>query len=342
MLLDVGRLRQYAAEGLTRIAIAEKMGMSYSRTTTALRENGISVKRKKHDVPKRGPKEQTKKILELRRQGLTHKQIADALGCCEDTAKVACVKYGMKTQGPPLTEEQAAEVISQAGYDYMSGFVNSHSTVSVRCRKCGGIFERTYKNMREEAAGAYKYKAQCPYCWKKEVEAYRKEKRAPKEHEAHERAQRKAERDSRKTSDDLARRLATRVCKNCGKEYCIACSGYNSEQYCSEKCQKRYVNREKNDKRKDKLKSRKHDTDITLEKLFKRDGGVCYICGCACDWSDITEGEGTMIAGNMYPSIDHVKPVAKGGTHTWDNIRLACRACNIKKRDGTRPLVKKI
>lgn len=30
-------------------------------------------------------------------------------------------------------------------------------------------------------------------------------------------------------------------------------------------------------------------------------------------------------------SIDHIRPLSKGGTHTWDNVQLAHLKCNIKK-----------
>jgi 5-methylcytosine-specific restriction endonuclease McrA len=33
--------------------------------------------------------------------------------------------------------------------------------------------------------------------------------------------------------------------------------------------------------------------------------------------------------------IDHVIPLAKKGTHTWDNIVLACKSCNLSKLDRT-------
>ena len=86
---------------------------------------------------------------------------------------------------------------------------------------------------------------------------------------------------------------------------------------------------------------RKHDNDISLEKLFKRDHGTCYLCGMVCDWLDGEDRNGMFVAGVHYPSIDHVVPVAKGGTHTWDNVKLACRGCNTKKRDSQpAPLVK--
>lgn len=76
------------------------------------------------------------------------------------------------------------------------------------------------------------------------------------------------------------------------------------------------------------------DKDISLVRLYKRDGGVCYICGEHCNWSDkeVTE-EGYTIVGDKYPTIEHVIPLSKGGKHSWDNVKLSCMRCNVLKRD---------
>ena len=42
----------------------------------------------------------------------------------------------------------------------------------------------------------------------------------------------------------------------------------------------------------------------------------------------------TFIADNMYPSIDHVKLLARGGLHEWSNVKLAHRICNSIKKDN--------
>ena len=39
------------------------------------------------------------------------------------------------------------------------------------------------------------------------------------------------------------------------------------------------------------------------------------------------------VVGAMYPSIDHVKPISKGGLHEWGNVQLAHFSCNSKKGD---------
>ena len=93
-------------------------------------------------------------------------------------------------------------------------------------------------------------------------------------------------------------------------------------------------------KRENRIKNNgRIDKDITLEKLYIRDNGICYLCNNKCNYDDykLTK-EGYFIAGLSYPSIDHIKPLNKGGTHTWDNIKLACFSCNSRKSDKyTRP-----
>jgi hypothetical protein len=65
---------------------------------------------------------------------------------------------------------------------------------------------------------------------------------------------------------------------------------------------------------------------IPLGRLIRRDKGICHICGEAVR-RDVD------VQHDMAPSRDHVLPLAKGGTHTWGNVRLAHRICNSLKRD---------
>lgn len=71
------------------------------------------------------------------------------------------------------------------------------------------------------------------------------------------------------------------------------------------------------------------DDAITLKALVKRDNGICKICGKPTNESDITNGH----IGRLYPTLDHIIPLSKGGTHTWDNVQLAHMSCNAGKRD---------
>ena len=82
-----------------------------------------------------------------------------------------------------------------------------------------------------------------------------------------------------------------------------------------------------------KLSIAKVDNDITVEGLYRRDNGTWYLCGGRCNYEDYTVIDGTFIAGDWYPSIDHVIPLAKGGEHSWNNVMLAHRLCNSRKSD---------
>lgn len=65
------------------------------------------------------------------------------------------------------------------------------------------------------------------------------------------------------------------------------------------------------------------------EYLVLRDGEDCWICGRRLDF-DADPND------NMYPSIDHVKARCRGGSDSYDNLRLAHRICNSTK-DGHVP-----
>jgi CRISPR/Cas system Type II protein with McrA/HNH and RuvC-like nuclease domain len=109
-----------------------------------------------------------------------------------------------------------------------------------------------------------------------------------------------------------------KICEECGSVF-IAKS--TSVKCCSDKCQRKKHNRSK-DKR--LSKNGEPDKSITLTKLYMRDLGVCQICGKVIDFDVDTNDD-------SYPSIDHIKPISKGGLHEWDNVQLACRKCNTAK-----------
>ena len=72
--------------------------------------------------------------------------------------------------------------------------------------------------------------------------------------------------------------------------------------------------------------------EIDIASLYERDKGICHICGKTTDWSDCRYTDsGRFVCCYSYPTIDHVKPLALGGTHTWDNVKLACFICNCSK-----------
>ena len=66
--------------------------------------------------------------------------------------------------------------------------------------------------------------------------------------------------------------------------------------------------------------------DISHEFVYERDGWVCGICNEPVDkklvWPDPRS-----------KSLDHVKPLSKGGHHVLSNVQLAHLECNVRKGD---------
>ena len=336
--MDVALLRSYAEQGMTRKEMASVLGLPLSTVSNNCTKHGIKTRRPNTNSL-RPLCDNTKKILEYRRQGLGYRTIAKKVGISRDAVLSCCHRYGLGGQiaeAPNKEEAAVAEYVNRSGFDYVGGYTMAKKPIAVRCRECGRIFERQAHVFRDVANGTWLCGNECPLCRNDRQEQRKQEqeeRRLEAQYEARIKAeQREAEKEKAKAeliSRQMEERLAIHICKNCGVEYSIGATGYNSDKYCSEKCMKRYAMRIKNDRRLRRLKMRKQDPDITLEKLFRRDHGICYLCGEKCDWNDI-DG---VIAGLNYPSIDHVVPVAKGGTHTWDNIKLAHRSCNTAKRD---------
>lgn len=78
-------------------------------------------------------------------------------------------------------------------------------------------------------------------------------------------------------------------------------------------------------------KIRAGDKGINWQALWLRDGGICHLCRKKVKY----------IPGNavnaMGGTVDHLIPLTPDGTHTWDNVALAHRLCNISR--GNRDVV---
>ena len=61
---------------------------------------------------------------------------------------------------------------------------------------------------------------------------------------------------------------------------------------------------------------------LNNQTLFRRDADMCLYCGVRFSHTDL--------------SRDHVTPLSRGGTDTWNNVVTACRRCNNHKA-GRRP-----
>ena len=249
--------------------------------------------------------------------GETQTAIAKSLGASRGQIYSLLKKHGAKLNLYKNTEEEAARrIFEKTGgrFEYVSGYTNKESNVLIRCAVCGGEFERTYHNLTT-APNPYG----CPLCRKAQVERRNNEASA-------ERFRRKLR--TRAKEANSARQLEIMFCTVCG-------APTHRHKYCSDKCASKVYNAQKEAKRRVKIKDAFVDKGINVKTLFRRDNGVCHICGKRCDHKDYVIKDDVFIAGDLYPSVDHVVPLCKGGTHSWDNVKLAHRLCNsIKGGNG--------
>jgi 5-methylcytosine-specific restriction endonuclease McrA len=76
----------------------------------------------------------------------------------------------------------------------------------------------------------------------------------------------------------------------------------------------------------------KHSEYVNWEVIYGRDGNRCHICGKQVNKKDFTRtAEGRFVAGPKYPTVDHVIPKSKGGSHDMTNLKLAHKSCNSQK-----------
>lgn len=274
-------------------------------------------------------------IVEMFNKGMTNAEIAKAFNVSEDT-----FRHYKKTHKLARTEEQLAKAqrdnyqnmrFSEAdaasrirtcgNVEYVSGYKNSKSTVTIRCGKCGREFGRLFYEIKPGK------EMQCPHCLK-EARQTREEAEAKRKAEA--KAQRE-ERERLKLLEAYQKDLAkVHDCPVCGRQT-------SRKKYCSQECSKKAKHQRHEVSRRLKIKKAMVDNDITLEGLYKRDNGFCHICGLKCNLEDYVVTERTIVCGDWYPSIDHVIPLSKGGTHSWSNVKLAHRGCNSWKGDRYSP-----
>lgn len=194
----------------------------------------------------------------------------------------------------------------------------------IKCLKCGKINKWKGKTL-------YNGRFNCNHLTEEQIEQRKLEKEINKEINktlSELRNEIKQIENRNKLFEDEVDRI--RECKVCGNIFI----GTKRSACCSDICKKKYQNRQHDLRRRIKNKSNINN-DISLEKLMQRDEGICKICGRQVDTEDYYyTDEGYFIAGENYPSIDHIIPLAKGGTHTWNNVQLAHRHCNSIKCDN--------
>lgn len=114
-------------------------------------------------------------------------------------------------------------------------------------------------------------------------------------------------------------------CAECGK---VFMPEYRNKRtvYCSDVCMNRSVGRNAHHARRIRFKDGFIER-VYKARIIKRDNGMCQICGKKVALKHKSPHP-------FSPSLDHIIPLAKGGTHEPKNVRLAHFICNSLKSDG--------
>lgn len=125
----------------------------------------------------------------------------------------------------------------------------------------------------------------------------------------------------------------TIVCRDCGVTFTFQGRGAGSKIYC-DTCaavRKREAKRRQmirhNSERRGALRG---GENFSPYEIAERDGWLCYLCG----W-DILEVHHVYRMGPhpLGPTIDHIVPVADGGSHTVGNVAASHAICNSIRRE---------
>ena len=73
------------------------------------------------------------------------------------------------------------------------------------------------------------------------------------------------------------------------------------------------------------------DKGITVKSLRARHGDNCVFCGRTMEFARQTHGR----ISPLTATIEHMTPLARGGLHSWGNVRLSCWADNSAKNQKT-------
>lgn len=243
-----------------------------------------------------------------------------------------------KDESRKAQERKIADRLNLAGLDYVGGYTDKNGTVKIRCRKCGYIFERTTHYARHGNVS-------CGKCRHDDVVKARKERQEKRRQEREDERERKAKdkpiglsyyQREREKKLDIAH-----TCKMCGREYTprqymddANLKSFSDCGFCSVACRKKSARKKQSGTKSIRHRARKFgcefDSSVTLKKLIERNGLKCGICGGMCDPND---HGWTEYFGATSPTIDHIIPLSKGGSHTWDNVQVAHAICNSCKKD---------
>jgi len=119
-------------------------------------------------------------------------------------------------------------------------------------------------------------------------------------------------------------RFSAGMCIRCGAWFIrdrMACDNLTS-RCCSAVCNSRYHKSLRRVRKRGAYKAR-----VSARYIYERDGWRCQLCRKKVD-------RRKMVPHPMAPTLDHIVPLAKGGTHEPANVWTAHYLCNCRKSAG--------
>ena len=209
---------------------------------------------------------------------------------------------------------------------------NAKDGLCSRCKKCVKRYQQSHKKEMAETRRQYtkknkakiaEQKRQYNTAHKEEITAYKKQHRIDNIEEISE-----SERQYRETHKE-ERAEYRRLHKKESSEYHKKRYKDNKKEEDERSRKYRQTENGKNLHRKSEHKRRALKLNAELEEfssneIFERDGYICQLCGKKtrpdCKWTH-----------KLFPNLDHIIPLSKGGSHTKSNTQCLCRRCNVTK-----------
>lgn len=131
------------------------------------------------------------------------------------------------------------------------------------------------------------------------------------------------EREARLQRDRVASAVPFRAleCPACHREFL---QSHRGQLFCSRKCSRRFHKGASNHRGRARRAGVEYEP-VNRISVFLRDGWRCQCCGRSTPrrlLGSVADGA---------PELDHRVPIARGGAHSYANVQLACRACNLRK-----------
>lgn len=126
-----------------------------------------------------------------------------------------------------------------------------------------------------------------------------------------------------KRREDWWQLLVYGPCQHCGEPFMAVAATYETRSvYCSDRCQSASARALRRARERGAFVER-----VVRRKIFERDGWRCQICRRLVFRSKV-------VPHPRAPTIDHIVPLAAGGSHEPANAQTACFECNSRKSDG--------